>query len=155
MMTRPKNRLHAQPLDKVITMNRNQPAELVKRESLKPLRNILITSLALANLLLTPNLGHSYALAPNVHEQEMWKLYAHMKIGKTSEFICLNELWTRESHWNPKAKGDHSTAYGIPQILGLKITDPYLQIDAGLKYIKHRYSSACVALKHSHKHGNY
>lgn len=154
-MTRRKNKLHAQAIDMVIRMNPNQATGVRKRESLKLLRNFLIATLAFTQTLLTPNLGYSYAYVPNAHEQEMWKLYAHIKIGKTSEFICVNELWTRESHWNPKARGDHSTAYGIPQILNLKETDPYKQIDAGLKYLKHRYPSACAALKHSHRFGNY
>lgn len=153
-MTRRKNKLHAHPLDKVITLARNQHQGSRKRDSLKTTLRFLIGSLVLTNSLLI-NLGHSYAYVPNPHEQEMWKLYTHMKIGKTSEFICVNELWTRESHWNPKARGDHSTAYGIPQILNLKETDPYKQIDAGLKYLKHRYPSACAALKHSHRFGNY
>ena len=152
-MTR-RNQLHAYQLDKVITLARNQHHGVL-RENHSKLRNFLITLLAFTQLLLTPNFGHSYADVPNAHEQEMWKLYAHMKIEKTSEFLCVNELWTRESHWNPKARGDRSTAYGIPQILGMKETDPFKQIDLGLKYIAHRYSSACKALRHSHKYGNY
>ena len=155
-MTR-RNQLHAYQLDKVITLARNQHQGSRKRESLNSSSKIanwiliLITGLGL-NLL---NLGHSYAQMPNAHEQEMWKLYAHMKLEKASEFICVNELWTRESHWNPLARGDHSTAFGIPQILGLHEHDPYRQIDAGIKYIQHRYPSACAALHHSYRYGNY
>jgi hypothetical protein len=36
------------------------------------------------------------------------------------EFYCINELWFRESRWNYKAKNPRSSAFGIPQILGLK-----------------------------------
>jgi hypothetical protein len=40
------------------------------------------------------------------------------------EFYCINELWFRESRWNYKAKNPRSSAFGIPQILGLKTKDP-------------------------------
>ena len=34
-----------------------------------------------------------------------------------AQFNALNELWTRESGWNPLAKNASSGAYGIPQSL--------------------------------------
>ena len=65
-------------------------------------------------------------------------------------FDCLAQLWTKESNWRPEAynkiKVNGRNAGGIPQILGL---DPKLhhtvQIDRGIKYIKHRYSNPCRA----------
>jgi hypothetical protein len=64
------------------------------------------------------------------------------------QFYCVDELWYKESRWNYKAKNPNSSAFGIPQILGLKELNPTKQIDRGLNYIKHRYSNPCNALKH-------
>jgi hypothetical protein len=64
------------------------------------------------------------------------------------QFYCVDELWYKESRWNYKAKNPKSSAFGIPQILGLKELSPTKQIDRGLNYIKHRYSNPCNALKH-------
>jgi hypothetical protein len=73
-----------------------------------------------------------------------------------TEWRCLIELWHRESRWDPKADNPRSSAYGIPQILGL---DPELtpleQIDAGLRYVQHRYETPCRALKHHKRRGWY
>ena len=71
------------------------------------------------------------------------------------EFYCINELWYRESRWNYKAKNPKSSAFGIPQILGLKTKDPIKQIDRGLAYIKHRYLTACNALAFHDRKGWY
>ena len=71
------------------------------------------------------------------------------------EFYCINELWYRESRWNYKAKNPRSSAFGIPQILGLKTKDPIKQIDRGLAYIKHRYLTACNALAFHDRKGWY
>ena len=99
--------------------------------------------------------GQSYAITPNVQMQEMWKLYAHTRLLNTEQFICLDRLWTMESHWNNYAKNDHSTAFGIAQVLHTKTTDPYKQIDQGLIYITHRYKEPCIALHHHLKTGTY
>jgi Transglycosylase SLT domain len=73
---------------------------------------------------------------------------------------CLDTLWTMESHWNFRAKGSKTyqgRALGIPQALPAKKmasvsadyrTNPYTQIQWGLKYIKERYGKSCWALKH-------
>ena len=73
--------------------------------------------------------------------------------GNTGQSSCLNQLWQRESGWNPNAQNPTSTAYGIAQFLNstwastgiAKTSDPYLQVDAGLIYIENRYGSACAA----------
>lgn len=72
-----------------------------------------------------------------------------------TQFYCVDELWFRESRWDHKAKNKKSSAFGIPQILGLKEKNPYRQIDAGLKYIKHRHNNPCQALAFHKKHGWY
>jgi len=71
------------------------------------------------------------------------------------QFYCVDELWYKESRWNYKAKNPKSSAFGIPQILGLKELNPTKQIDRGLNYIKHRYSNPCNALKHHNIKGWY
>ena len=65
-----------------------------------------------------------------------------------TDFYCVDELWHKESRWNYKAKNPKSSAFGIPQILGLKEKNPVKQIDRGLAYIKHRYDKPCKALQH-------
>jgi hypothetical protein len=74
------------------------------------------------------------------------------------QFSCLDQLWTRESGWNPFADNPTSTAYGIPQSLpGTKmasagadwLTNPRTQITWGLGYIKARYVNPCRAWAHS------
>jgi hypothetical protein len=71
------------------------------------------------------------------------------------QFYCVDELWYLESRWNYKAKNPKSSAFGIPQILGLKETNPTKQIDKGLAYIKHRYDDPCKALAHHKSKGWY
>jgi len=84
-----------------------------------------------------------------------YKLYAHIKIVDAKQYRCLELLWNRESRWNPRADNPRSTAYGIPQLLKLKAQDPYVQIDLGVKYIKHRYGTACKAWAHFQRKGYY
>jgi len=87
---------------------------------------------------------------------EAYKLYAHMMIGSDKEYRCLVELWDKESHWNYKAHNTKSSAYGIPQLLHMKVTNPYRQIELGYKYITKRYKgSACKALAHHKRVGHY
>lgn len=70
------------------------------------------------------------------------------------EYLCLNRLWTKESHWNYKARNPRSGAHGIAQALPAtkmeKIgtdwrTNPITQIQWGLLYISERYDSPCGA----------
>ncbi len=69
------------------------------------------------------------------------------------QFVCLDQLWTRESGWSQRA-ANSSGAYGIPQALpGSKMaaagsdwaTNPKTQITWGLNYIGHRYGTPCGA----------
>jgi hypothetical protein len=71
----------------------------------------------------------------------------------TSEFGCLDDLWTRESGWIYDAE-NASGAYGIPQSLpGDKMasagsdwqTNPATQIRWGLGYIEAVYGNPCAA----------
>jgi hypothetical protein len=71
-----------------------------------------------------------------------------------AQFTCLDQLWTRESHWNYKARNKSSGAHGIAQALpATKMevvgtdwrTNPVTQITWGLKYIEERYTTPCKA----------
>ena len=71
------------------------------------------------------------------------------------QFSCLNSLWTKESHWNYKARNPRTGAHGIPQALpAVKMeiistdwrTNPVTQIRWGLHYINARYETPCRAL---------
>ncbi len=83
--------------------------------------------------------------------------------GDGGQFSCLENLWGKESGWNPDAQNPTSTAYGIPQFLDstwagtgvAKTSDGYRQIDAGLIYIQNRFGSPCAAWAHSQAKGWY
>jgi Transglycosylase SLT domain len=84
--------------------------------------------------------------------------YALSKLGGDgTQFSCLENLWGKESGWNPNAQNPTSSAYGIAQFLDstwagtgiAKTADGYRQIDAGLIYINNRYGSPCAAWAHS------
>ena len=80
---------------------------------------------------------------------EMFKLYAHMKVANDKQYRCLVTLWNKESNWRPTARNPKSTAFGIPQLLKMKETNPFKQIDLGIKYIDaHRIykGDVCKAL---------
>ena len=94
----------------------------------------------------------------DINAIDAYKIYAHIKVGNYKEFICLEKLWTKESNWRSRAKNKQSSAYGIPQLLKMKETNPYKQIDLGLKYIdNHKIykGDACKALRHHNKKGWY
>ena len=119
----------------------------------EPLRRIarrrcLVLMAVLCVIGITP----AKAYNPNV---ESYKLYSHMKLSDDKQYRCLVILWRSESQWNPKAKNPKSSAYGIPQLLKMKETNPYKQIDLGLKYIAKRYGTPCKALDNHKKVGHY
>jgi len=96
-------------------------------------------------------------------------LTTYTKGWKMSEWKCLQTLWQKESHFNPKAKNMHSGAYGIAQFLPAtwgnykveKTAEAKLQIQYGLRYIMKRYGSekdpngACNAWGFWQKHNWY
>ena len=77
-----------------------------------------------------------------------YRQWAFIQLNNLDEFYCLDELYYKESRWNPKAKnGSH---YGIPQGRSkyLQRVNGYKQVDWGIKYNKVRYGSMCKALEH-------
>lgn len=70
-----------------------------------------------------------------------------------ADYRSLVELWNRESGWNPAAKNSIG-ALGIPQAYGHTLpdgyaTNPLVQMQWGIDYIKQRYGSPSAALAHS------
>ena len=109
----------------------------------------------LPSSLVIASINNAYAINNNDIEKEKYKLYSHIKLTNHKQYLCLEKLWHIESRWDYRADNKHSTAYGIPQLLKLKVLDPYLQIDLGLKYITHRHSTPCKAWAYHLKTGHY
>lgn len=96
------------------------------------------------------------ANAVEINEIDKYKIYIHIKVMNYKEFVCINKLWTKENRlWDPYAKNPKSSAFGIPQLLKLKETNPYVQMDLGYKYIVHRHKSPCKALAFHDRKGWY
>ena len=83
------------------------------------------------------------------------------KWRSSRQWFCLEKLWAKESHFNPKAHNKRSGAYGIaqftPQTWGSRrrTSDPQTQIRYGLRYIEKRYGSPCAAWNHHRRYGWY
>ncbi|MBD1536900.1 lytic transglycosylase domain-containing protein [Arthrobacter sp. S13_S34] len=90
------------------------------------------------------------------------KSYASSRLGAhgwgQDQFLCLAQLWTKESNWLTTATNPYSGAYGVAQALppgkyssaGADwLTSYRTQIDWGLGYIRERYGSPCAAWNHS------
>jgi len=75
-----------------------------------------------------------------------------------SGYKCLINIGESESHWNPKAKNPHSTAYGIGQLLIETSSDPAEQVRNFIRYLEYRYPSAnpaCTGWRFHLAHGWY
>jgi hypothetical protein len=92
---------------------------------------------------------------PKPYRDTVWnaRRYAKSVLGPT-QYKCIDAIFTRESHWDPRAKNPRSGAYGIPQALpGSKMRmfgrnwrySPLIQVKWGIWYVKDRYGSACKA----------
>ncbi|MET1088498.1 MAG: lytic transglycosylase domain-containing protein [Arthrobacter sp.] len=90
------------------------------------------------------------------------KSYASGRLGAygwgQDQFLCLAQLWTKESNWLTTATNPYSGAYGIAQALPPGkyssagsdwLTSYRTQIEWGLGYIRGRYGSPCGAWNHS------
>ena len=90
------------------------------------------------------------------------KSYASGRLGAygwgQDQFLCLAQLWTKESNWLTTATNPYSGAYGIAQALPPGkyssagsdwLTSYRTQIEWGLGYIGGRYGSPCAAWNHS------
>ena len=101
------------------------------------------TALCLANIL-----GFEKAHSAPLDKTNHYRQWAFIQLNNLDEFYCLDELYYKESRWNPKAvNGSH---YGIPQGRSqwLKTVNGYKQVEWGIKYNYNRYGSMCKALHH-------
>jgi len=83
------------------------------------------------------------------------KLYAYNKLS-WDQFECYNWLIHHESRWNYKAVNGSHTGLGQMRSKWYGTLNPFKQIDAHIKYLKHRYSNenyACEALAHWERKG--
>ena len=89
-----------------------------------------------------------------IHKPIHYKQYAFIQLNHSfTEFYCLDELYHKESRWNPLARnGSH---YGIPQGRSkyLAKVNGYKQIDWGIAYNINRHGSMCKALDHFKRKG--
>jgi len=84
----------------------------------------------------------------NIDNTNHYRQWAFIQLNDLDEFYCIDELYYKESRWNPAARnGSH---YGIPQgkSMYLQRANAYKQIDWGIKYNLTRYGSMCKALDH-------
>jgi hypothetical protein len=112
---------------------------------------IAVASPAQANAPLMSKEEQSIHLAeknPKKYAQNAIKAYN----WNNTQYVCLSQLWEKESNWNHKSDNPKSTAYGIAQMLREKSKQPKKQIDNGLRYIKHRYGQPCTAWKYWKRH---
>ena len=133
------------------TLRSNCLKQAAEAGSLLKRVELLGKSIALTALLSITGITTATAYDP----VESYKLYAHMKLLDDKQYRCLVTLWRLESNWSPTAKNKKSSASGIPQLLKMTETNPYKQIDLGLKYISYRYGNPCKALDHHKKVGHY
>jgi hypothetical protein len=101
--------------------------------------------------------------SPGTAQSIAYKMLPSFGFTASTEFPCLDNIWTRESGWRYNAE-NASGAYGIPQALpGSKMasagadwqTNPATQIRWGLGYIKGRYGTPCDAWSYWQAHGYY
>jgi hypothetical protein len=80
------------------------------------------------------------------------RTYVKSRVG-AANYNCIDNVWTRESKWNPTL-GVPTGAYGIPQAYpGTKMASfgsnwrysPLTQVKWGLSYISQRYGTGCGA----------
>ena len=92
----------------------------------------------------TPN-GAKYVARQIMQTEYNWGKY---------QFACLNNLWTKESNWNYKARNPRTGAHGIPQAYPANRMEiissdwrknPVTQMRWGLRYIEIRYDNPCRA----------
>jgi len=126
--------------------------------SLKPFRGLATTACRLVGaVVLAIGLSMSsvaYAYAPTKALIQMSpKDYAKSQLNPT-EYKCIETLYTLESNWR-RAAYNPSGAYGIPQLKNKLIQhmSGVDQVRYGIKYIRHRYGSTCIALHHMYSKG--
>jgi len=109
----------------------------------------IVIGIALSIPMQAVDAGHNHAFSS--------KDYIKSLLSK-DEALCLIKLYGKESAFKTDAIGNlngSKQTYGIPQLKNPMIKDmnAYNQIDYGIKYIEHRYTTACRAYAHWVKKG--
>jgi hypothetical protein len=100
---------------------------------------------------------------PGSAEQIGYNMLPSFGFNQTTQWSCLEQLWTRESGWRWDAENPDG-AYGIPQAFpGSKMasaggdwqTNPATQIKWGLEYISSTYGTPCGAWDEELANGGY
>lgn len=108
----------------------------------------------LANQLPQPAVG---LVAYHTNDYQLHAINLLMQRNQVEQWSCLWALWTAESNWRSAAHNKSSGAYGIAQFMPAtwknvgyeKTSDGFIQVQAGLAYIDHRYAgSPCKAYAH-------
>lgn len=147
--TRRLNRAFVKPIDKagmLRTLARLRGSALRGRALG---RSIVILAVLMTLSFAAPQKAYSQK-PPNIMNI---KLYAYNKMS-WDQFECYNWLIHHESRWDYKAVNGSHTGLGQMRSKWYGTLNPYRQIDAHLRYIKHRYEGcACAALKHWERKG--
>ena len=137
----------------ILTRYGTLTAQSLSKAHRKPLRGVACGVLVAIGIALCsmPDAGSS-----NMSNIKMTpKQYAYYSLSNLKEYKCLTVLYGKESAWNYKAYNASSGTVGIPQgkSVYLLTATPIEQVEWGLRYIKHRYSTPCRALDHWSKYG--
>ena len=151
-------RVHRNPTRRLTSTYANELDSRGTLAGLEPLKGSPKAALRIAlgvavvlGILLSTN---AYAYAPTKARIQMSpKQYAKSQLS-LSEYKCIERLYTLESNWR-QAAYNPSGAYGIPQLKNKLIQhmSGIDQVRYGIKYIRHRYGNACIALQHMHSKG--
>lgn len=101
---------------------------------------------------------HGKVVAYYQNEYQRHAIDRLIELNMLEQYSCLYELWTKESNWRPKALNKSSKALGIAQLMpatwkNIKVKptlDGMKQVDAGLRYIKHRYGTNGICKAYAH-----
>ena len=83
------------------------------------------------------------------------RVYTHSRVISFDEFICIDSIIMKESHYNYLAVNGSHKGIGQMRSKYYQSRDPYTQIDLTIKYIHKRYKSMCKAWSFHKKHGYY
>ena len=123
-------------------------AQSLSKAHRKPLRGVacgVLVAIGIA-LCLMPEAGST-----NLQDISMTpKQYAYYSLGDVKQYKCIAVLYGKESAWDYRAYNKSSGTVGIPQgkSVWLLTATPIQQVEWGLRYIKHRYSTPCKAYDH-------
>ena len=151
-------RVHRNPTRLATSTYANELDSSGTLSSLKPFRGLATTACRLVGAVVLAigisMSGVAYAYAPTKALIQMSpKDYAKAQLNP-AEYKCIETLYTLESNWR-QAAYNPSGAYGIPQLKNKLIQhmSGIDQVRYGIKYIRHRYGNACIALQHMHSKG--